>query len=200
MLTSIELCKSLLDIDSDKHDTLLYTLASAVSEWLPGVCDREFAYQSARVEQHHGGTDFIRTQLFPILSVTEMKEAPDRAFDEADPLDEDAEFVVEGGRGPERNRGIVRKLYGRFTPGRGTVRITFDGGYYCGDPADKPADVDLLPPTVKLAAAQMVAHLFRNRERFGNRTVTIGDMQIDEVQDGLLKIVDSMLERYKAVV
>lgn len=201
MLTSIDLVKSLLDISSTTHDTLLCSLCSAVSEWLPSVCEREFAYQSGRVEQHDGGTDFIRTHLFPILSVSELKEDAVGDFEDPDTeLVEGEDFRVEACNRTERNRGIVRKLYGRFLAGPATVRITYAGGYHTGDAEDKPSGVDLLPPAVRYAVAQMAAHMFRNRERFGNRAVTVGDMQITEVQDGLLRIVDQMLSAYKADV
>jgi len=195
-LTTRDIVKSVLKIGGETYDTLIDQSVAAASQWIANHCRRRFEREVERVEYPRGGGPTLQLTVYPVESISEIKQATDLDFDAADALVEDDDFVLQLGGVVESNVGVIEHRYGQFYPGANVVRVTYTGGYWTGDAEELPAGALQLPDVVAEAAKLMAVHLFSNRDKLGARHISAGSMDISEVRDGMLRTCIEQLQDY----
>ena len=196
-LTTSTIVKARLGLTGTENDTVLAAVVTAVSQWMALHCHRGFEREAAKVVYPEGGSDRLQLRLYPIESIAEVVEAYDRDFAAATPLVAEDDYFIDESCGDEPNTGVIYKSTGVFTAGPKRVRVTYTGGYWPADGVGTmPTTARVLPGPVAEAAALMAVHVFANRAKFGSRNISVGDMSVSEVTDGLLKIAGQLLEGF----
>ncbi len=202
MLTTRDIVKSEVPISGDSLDDIVDRAVAASSEWIAGELLR---YDSARgvsllervvdrVEYPRSiDGDKVRLRCYPIESVSEVVMASDREFDTATPLVEDENFIID----EETGSDSLLHLYGGFYPGAKVIRVTYTGGYWTDFDSSPPAGAIALPSTLMQAATRMAVHLVKHRDKFGERSINVGDMSVAGVKDELFKMVRQMIQPFK---
>ncbi|MCK4624568.1 MAG: hypothetical protein KAV00_04600 [Phycisphaerae bacterium] len=195
-LTTRQLVKDVIGTEGTGRDALIDHYVDVASQWIANHCRRHLEREVGRVEYPRGGGTFLQLACYPIEAVSELKQAIDLDYDDADALVENEDFVIDQGVGVEANVGVIQYRFGKFYDGPKVVRVTYTGGYWTGDVADLPEGARALPAPIRGPATQMAVHLFRNREKFGSRHISVGDMSVSEVLDGMLKVAAQQLAAY----
>lgn len=198
-LTTIALVKSIVAKTGTDHDTILTHYVEVVSSWLTAFCKRRtFTREVGRVEYPRGGWSRLQLDVYPIETVTEIRQstALPRDYAGEDALVEGTDFfVLPAQSGPEVNTGVIEHAYGSFYVGTHAVKVTYTGGYLLETDPEYP-NARLLPYAVKGAATDMCVHLYRNRDKLGIRSTSVGAMDVSEAYDGLRPASREMLEAF----
>ena len=197
MLTTREIVKAELHQTNTDYDVMIDRFIATVSLAIAGYCKRSFRGVSMlerevdRVEHPRVLGDKLILRVYPIESISEIRQAADRDLDDPDSLVDAEDYIIDD----EREDAIV-KLDGTWFTGKQMVRVKYTGGFYTGDEASTPAGSIPVPADLAGAATRQVVHLFKHRDSLGEQSITIGDMQIAKVTDGLLGIVKEQLAPY----
>ncbi|HUW99373.1 MAG TPA: hypothetical protein VMY35_00205 [Phycisphaerae bacterium] len=134
-------------------------------------------------------TRTIWLAAYPVISITEIKEACFGAFDDADALVENESYQILKPRGR-----LVR--IGFWLPGVQTVRVTYNGGYTAA--GDTPGDGETaLPDDVVRKATKQVAFYFRRRAQLGVTSAGVqGGSYTAYARDELLPDVRETMNRF----
>jgi hypothetical protein len=196
-LTTSTIVKARLGLTGTENDTVIAAIVTAVSTWIANHCQRGFEREASKVVYPQGGTDRLQLHLYPIESISEIVQDWDRDFASATPLVADEDYILDESNGDEVNTGVIYHATGLWYDGPKRVRVTYTGGYWPPDGVGTmPTTARVLPGPVAEAAALMACHVFANRAKFGSRNISVGDMSVSEVTDGLLKIAGQLLEGY----
>lgn len=209
MLTTKEQVKADLGIKGTNLDGDIDAVIAGVSLAFARDCDRVLNGQSLL---EYGDEQIDRVERFKlsqaedsvtlaaygdsIVSINEVVAATSIAALEAeDLLVEDVDWHRDGSIIERLTAGTLRARPWFY--GSGIVRVTYACGYWTGDEGELPEGVQMAPADLTLAARLQAVHEFKNRANFGNRSVQIGSMSIDEVRDGLLEVVKRRLAPYR---
>ena len=163
-LCTLNQLKTRLDISDAGSDGLLGGIITGVSGQLQGAggCGRQLGLQADRVELISvSGSRMasVWVSIYPIVSISEIKEALYGAYDDADALtvNEDYQFVAATGE--------LRRI-GSWLAGIETIRITYTAGYAA--PGDElGAGETALPDEIVEAAIQQAAFTYQKRDKLG---------------------------------
>ena len=197
MLTTRDIVKAELHLTNATHDAVIDRIIDTVSLAIAGYCKRSFRgvsmleRQADKVEYPRVLGDKLILRVYPIESISEVRQAADRDFTDPDSIVDSGDYVIDD----EREDAIVN-LDGSWFTGKRMVRVTYTGGFYTGVSASMPSGAIPIPADLAGAATRQVIHEFKHREQFGEQSITIGDMQIARVTDGLLGIVKEKLAPY----
>lgn len=168
MLITVPACKAwrVIPNDQTQHDAELERLIAAVQTYLEAATGRKFDKKLGEVEVFDGRDWPAGVQLarLPILGNVRVWDDPLRAFGAATELPASAVIV-------DTERGVLT-LDGRtFYPGRGNIKVQYDGGY---DQA--PGDLQQLAIELVWAARQK-----GEKSLLGVRSQSLGDGNVQYV-------------------
>ena len=180
-----------------EHDAALNTQIAGVSAQLARAAGRihdEIGVLEATTGAIQWFSPEPRTRLvylaaYPVISITEIKEAAFGAFDDADALVENEDYQI------LKARGRLTRV-GFWLPGEQTVRVTYNGGYTAAD--DTPGKGETaLPDDVVGAAIKQVAFYFRRRDQLGVTSAGVaGGSYTTYARDELLPDVRETMNRF----
>lgn len=127
-LATLAQLKARQGISDAGQDTLLTAILTGVSGQLSQAAARplEKATQTETLSVREPGVSILYLKHWPIVTVTEVKEASFKQFDDADALTEDTDFMVDYERGE-----LIRM--GFWLKGHLTVQVSYTGGYTLRD-------------------------------------------------------------------
>ncbi|NOX57555.1 MAG: hypothetical protein GXP29_01685 [Planctomycetes bacterium] len=208
MLTTRDIVKADLRTTGATNDAIIDRVIDEVSVWIAGELHR---YDTVRgvslLERQVGriafpqalcGGEKVRLGAYPIESIAEVKQTWDRDFDASLALVEGTDFLVDTSRGGDALVHLRSGFYGDDGPASvGIIRVTYTGGYWSDIDNAPPAGATALPSVLTHAATRLVVHLFKHRDKFGERQISVGDMAVSGVTDDMLKIVRNMIAPYR---
>jgi len=139
-LTSLTKVKEFLRITDNNDDTLLTNLISRVEKEVKEYCQRDFEATDYTEYYDGDGTDTLLVDNYPINSVSELYDDPDRDFG-ADTLIDPSDYVIYSEEGKVVLDGSV------FSKGKKNIKIVYNAGY-----TTIPADLE--QAVIKLVAAE----------------------------------------------
>lgn len=152
MLTTLADIKTALMVSGTTDDALLDRLLAGADAYIAAHTGREFA-GGTFTELHPGARDVLFLANFPVTGVTSLRADPARAFGAETERPADS-FVLHAAR------GVIESLTGPFVTPRAfgdevpsAVRVVY-------------ATAASVPPAVKEACAQLVAHWYRQAKTF----------------------------------
>ncbi len=134
-------------------------------------------------------TRLIWLAAYPVISITEIKEAAFGGFDDVDALVENESYQI------LEPRGQLTRI-GFWLPGVQTVRVTYNGGYAAA--GDTPGTGETaLPGDVVSKAIKQVAFYFRRRSQLGVTSAGVqGGSYTAYARDELLPDVRETMNRF----
>jgi hypothetical protein len=168
--------KTLMGISGSAVDaklTLLLGQATAIAERLTG---RALEREVARVEYPVAlpwQSRFCRLQVFPIESVTSVKQlyavASDAEFAAEDPLTENDDFVIDA------VGGVLERINAVWHTQRRWLQVIYTAGYIDPSTASPPAGSFQPPADLQFGVQQQVIRMFQTADSAGVRETDLGD-------------------------
>lgn len=146
-----------------EHDDLLASILAGVSRMIESYCGRPLIQTPTDVTEYYTGCGrYLQLRRYPIIAITEIKEALDYDWDAATAMVADADYrlVADG------HKGVLFRLYSTWSNLPDAVRVVYRGGY-C--PADAtPAEGEhAVPSDLREAAIILAVHWFQHRHDLG---------------------------------
>ena len=204
-LCTLEQVKRQLSIPltDETDDTVLGEIIDGVSAQLARAAGRVVRgavclEKTTLVETHSipESAQWIWLAAWPIVAVTEVKEASLGGFDDVDALVENEGFQIDIATG-----GLAR--VGRWLYGVNTVRISYTGGFtppdvYLAQGYQATAGEINLPDDLQAAAAKQVAFYSNRRSQLGVTSMSAqGGSIATYAKDDLLPDVLHTIERFR---
>ena len=190
----------------EDNDDLLTSFIERTSSRLAGEAGRVLGgvaclERAAHVElfSPQPRTQVLWAAAWPMVSITEIKEALYGAFDDVDAL------VANEGYQVLLATGQLMRI-GRWMAGAASVRVTYTGGYtppteFLADGYEQGAGEVLLPPAVTEAAVQQVAFSFNRRDELGQTSAGVqGGSFSTYAKDELLPNVRQVMAMYRRLL
>lgn len=200
-LATVATVKSRLGLTTTQHDTLLTSIVDAVSLAIARYCHRAagatslLERQASRTVRFDGGGQHILLDCYPVESITSVKEAFDNGFDDADALTAETDYYVEA------RSGLLWRMPTGATwlRGRGVVQVVWTGGYVAA--GDTPGDGQVaVPYDLAEACVMQSGHLFSNRDKLGQSSISMGGMSVSLVEGNWLPLVRSLMAPFRRMV
>jgi len=198
MLCTLAQLKARLGIGDEDSDTLLTQIITGVSGQLQGEggCGRTLSLESDIVEYktiREPRAASIWLSRYPVVSISEIKEATYNDFDDADALTADDDFQF------DPDSGEVHKT-GWWLRGFRTAKITYTGGYVL--PGDVAGDGETeLPDDIVEAAIEQASFAYQRRDTLGVSAQSAqGGSVTAYAQDKLLPGVRTTMRRYRRML
>lgn len=174
-LTTLANVKSHLGMDQSyqTEDARLELFINAASSRIERFCDRKFQMQTHTEYFHGRRQNILMPRQWPLVSVTELKIACDRDWDNTDPEDEENYSI-------DDDANTVGYDY-IFPTGRQNIRLIYTAGY---------SNVSGQASDLELACIWFVEWFYRHRDRedMGMSTMTKNDESV-----GVLSIAPPMI-------
>jgi len=156
-LTDLPTVKSWLGLTTTATDTLISSLITAVSTFIPNYLGRQIL-SADYVETYRGnGQDVMLLRNFPITAVTSVAFAGQTLTAAADPV-----ALTSGLLFDDRALSLIGY---RFPIGLPVV-VSYTAGYAA------------TPPDIAQAAIELVGEAFRRRDRIGVSSKTLGGQEV----------------------
>lgn len=139
-LTSLANVKEFLRITDTNDDTFLTNLISRVEKEVKEYCQRDFEAADYMEYYDGDGTDTLLVDNYPINSVSELYDDPDREFG-TDTLIDSSDYIIYSEEGKIVLDGST------FSKGNKNIKIVYNAGY-----TTIPADLE--QAVIKLVAAE----------------------------------------------
>ena len=206
MLARLDELKARLGIGAtdDEHDAVLTGILQGVSAQLAGAARR--LHGGSPVLERGDLTELIsvpdrRTQMivlarWPVVEITEVKEAVYGAFDDADALTVNEDYQLDAAAGALYRIGF-------WMTGRLTVRVEYTGGYtppteYLAGGYEAGAGEVQLPANISECAIQQASFYFQRRKSLGLTGESVQGASISTyAQDKLLPNVAETMKAYR---
>lgn len=151
---------------------------------------RDWGGQESRTQYFDGGTQFLLTHYWPIISITSIHDDIDRNFDTSSLLNSD-EYFISQNSSLEFNNGVIMFKYARLTQGYlQNVKVIYTGGYNA---------VSDIPANIKRAAYLQIAYEIQVQQpgRFPSFPGRLNADNYDPFQGiGLLDQVKALIAPY----
>ena len=177
---SLAEAKTRLDIDSgvSLHDSLLSELLLSVSSTIERIAGRKLRRQTSITEIHSGGKRLLQCGIFPIDSITNIRESETRDFTTASAYDELAtpdDYILRAGE-EEGESGIIERIDQDWLgsdKSPGMIRVVYDGGYLNDDDDDWP-----IPHDLRDACLTQAIHEYAQRSNPGRTSTSMRGVSI----------------------
>lgn len=179
-LSTVASCKEHLGISGTTFDAVIGTLLTRASAWIERYCGRTFASTAYTQDYDGDGTDTLILRQYPIVSVTTIHDDQERDFASATLIDADDYYV-------DADKGMVKLIAGRFSRGRGNVRVVYTAGHAT------------VPAAVALAAVELTAFWFNRRRSAGRASESLGGLSVSHLGD-VPGDIKTMLDEYASRV
>ncbi len=186
----------------DTHDDALTQVIAGVSGQLAGTAGAqrqlEKAERTDELTVTGTGVATIWLPVWPVVSVSSVKEAVMRAFGDADELVADTDYII------ELSRGVLTRA-GYWLVGRQTVRITCIAGYTTPDESEAGGYVQgetevLMPAEIVEAAIMQTCFAWQRRTTLGlSGQSAAGGSVSSYAKDELLSAVRKTMVGYRRV-
>lgn len=177
-LTSTDAVKAWLNISGNSDDALLDKLVSRGSQFIRTYCQRDFLSQAYADTFDGRDTSRIAFPNYPVTAV--------------------ASVTIDGTAIPARPSALgsgyvfsptMLSLSGfSFTRGFGNVVVAYTAGFAT------------VPPDLEQACVELIAFKYRERDRIGHQSKTLGGETVAFYIGDMPKPVQTVLETYKKVV
>ncbi|MFH1230004.1 MAG: phage head-tail connector protein [Planctomycetota bacterium] len=168
-LTTLDEVKTDLELTTaTTYDDILEALIDAVSNWIENsYCKRQFLSRPYTEYIDGKGNDTIYLKHRPVTAVTTIHDDVDRVFD-SNTLINSSEYYPYENEGYVRLFGETKQFFTRgiFQVGVANVKVVYVAGY------------ETIPKAVNLACRKLVIKLFRQREKEGVKSESIGQYSI----------------------
>lgn len=129
-----------MSLEDTTDDDILFELQKSAEDKAQTFCGIQFEQQEF-TEYHSGdGTDVVLLKNYPVASITELYNSPDRTFTAIDLLDSDEYTIYE-------ELGMIELVERWFCHGSKTIKVVYTAGY----------TEDTMPDDLKTAIASLVA-------------------------------------------
>ena len=171
-LTTLARVKSWLNITINDNDPTLEALITACSQFIQTYTNRKFASQTYAEKRDGTGGDFMVFSNTPIISIESV--------------------VINNTQVPSDsftfNSYAIYLTRGLFTRGRNNVIFNYTAGY------------DIIPSDLEQACIDVVGMRWRERDRIGHQSKTLGNEVITFTIKDFPIQVQTLLNNYKKVV
>jgi uncharacterized phiE125 gp8 family phage protein len=178
-LTTIANAKAWLNVTSTSDDALITRLISAASDYIQAWLNRTIAITAYNaVRDGHGGVRMMFSN-YPVISVQSIL-----IDDQAIPLATNSQSA-----GYQFNSTSVWLQGGyKFTRGYGNVQLNYTAGFAA------------VPNEVEQACIELVSLRYKERDRIGQVSKSIGGETVTFTQKDFTDSVETALTNYKKVV
>ena len=179
-LTTLEAVKRDLGISSLADDVLLREWILGVSGWIEDYCDQPILATTHEAVLDGNGSFLMVLPFSPVTAISYLRIGG-RTISAATPGGTNYGYFLD-------SRGVLRLRGERFERGIGNIEISYTAGYAA------------VPEAVERAAVRMVGWRYRERDRLGASSKSIGGETISYQTAAASEDVLSVLAGYRRVV
>jgi hypothetical protein len=180
--------------DSTEYDAVINAIIPGIEKYFDTYTGRNLVLNSVDViEYAAGGSPWIRTRRFPVVSITSIKEAFDYDFANADSLLADTDYRLKA------DSGLILRLHRSWLDTFDGVEVKYKGGY---KPAGQTpaAGETAMPDDLREAAISQSCLVFKRRDDIGLSGTSFDGGSFSKFTSfDLLPMVKDILESYRRV-
>ncbi len=186
--------KMRLAISDSDYDDMIAAIIAGLSGRFDAFCGRTLLQTAADVTEYYTGlSQCLQLNLFPLISITSIKEAWDRDFDNATALTAEEDYwPMSLGK-----NGILYRNLAIWPVKPDGIQVIYRGGYAAA--GEEPGDSEIvLPPEIREAAIQQASLTYKRRDDIGLSGVGFeGGSMTKFAAMKLLPDVERVLEQYR---
>jgi len=191
---TIDDVKLRLGIGDSEYDVMIAAIIAGLTGRFDAFCGRTLLLTAADVTEYYtGGTTYLQLDRYPLISITSVKEAWDRDFNNADALTaEDDYWLLRLGK-----NGIIHRNLAWWPIRPDSIQVIYRGGYAAA--GESPGDSEIaLPAEIREAAIMQATFIFKRRDDIGLSGVGFEGGSMSKFQAmKLLPDVEEVLKQYR---
>ncbi len=186
--------KTRLGLSGSKYDVMITAIVVGLTGRFDAFCGRTLLQTAADVTDYYtGGCPYLQLNRYPVISITSVKEAWDRDFDNADALTANDDYwQMNGGK-----NGIIYRNLSRWPIRPDSIKVIYRGGYAAA--GEEPGSSEIaLPAEIREAALQQASLIYKRRDDIGLSAVGFEGGSMNKFQAmKLLPDVEEVLKQYR---
>lgn len=181
--------------DDTEHDALLASIIAGVTGMIEDYCGRPLIQTAADVTEYYTGCGrYLQVNRYPIIAITEIKEALDYDWDAATAMvaDSDYRLVADG------HKGVLYRLWSTWSNLPDAVRVVYRGGY-CPAGSTPAEGEHAVAPGLQEAAIILAVHWFQHRHDLGLVNVSFLGGAAAHASKQLKAMAEELIEPHRRV-
>ncbi len=186
--------KMRLAISDSDYDTMIAAIIAGLTGRFDAFCGRTLLQTSSDVTEYYTGlSQYLQLNRYPVISITSIKEARDRDFDNATALTAEEDYwPMSLGK-----NGILFREGVWWPPKPDSIQVIYRGGFAAA--GDEPGSSEIaLPAEIREAAIKQAAMEFKRRDDIALSGVGFDGGSMTKFQPmKLLPDVEDVLKQYR---
>lgn len=183
-----------LGISDSDYDDMIAAIVAGLTGRFDAFCGRTLLLTAADVTEYYTGlSQYLQLGRYPLISITSIKEAWDRDFDNADALTaEDDYWPMSLGK-----NGIIFREAIVWPRKPDSIQVIYRGGYTAAGETPGSSE-SALPAGIREAAIMQATMVYKRRDDIGLSAVGFDGGSMNKFQAmKLLPDVEEVLKQYR---
>jgi len=186
--------KTRLAISKSDYDVMIAAIITGLTGRFDAFCGRTLLQPAADVTEYYtGGSPYMQLDRYPLVSITSIKEAWDRDFDNATAITAEEDYWPMG----LGKNGILFREAVVWPRKPDSIQVIYRGGYAAA--GEEPGEGEIsLPAEIREAGIQQASLIYKRRDDIGLSAVGFEGGSMNKFAAlKLLPDVESVLKQYR---